>query len=82
MPYIEKYKRDGLTPYHVPIMDAGDLNFAITKMCLAFLEQTGTRYSSINAIVGVLECAKLEFYRRLAAPYEDVKKATNGDVYP
>ena len=28
-----------------------------------------------------LECAKLELYRRLAAPYEDEKRKETGDVY-
>jgi len=31
--------------------------------------------------IGALECAKLELYRRVAAPYEDTKIAENGDVY-
>ena len=31
--------------------------------------------------MGALECAKLELYRRVAAPYEDVKIMENGDVY-
>jgi hypothetical protein len=31
--------------------------------------------------VGAIECCKLEFYRRVAAPYEDRKIKTNGDVY-
>jgi len=30
---------------------------------------------------GVLRCVELELYRRLAAPYEDLKCAENGDVY-
>ena len=30
--------------------------------------------------MGVLECCKLEFYRRVAAPYEDIKIEENGDV--
>ena len=32
-------------------------------------------------LIGVLECAKLELYRRVAAPYEDDKIDENGDVY-
>jgi hypothetical protein len=32
-------------------------------------------------MIGVLECAKLELYRRVAAPYEDAKCEDNGDVY-
>jgi len=31
-------------------------------------------------VLGALECAKLEFYRRLVAVYEDVKIRENGDV--
>jgi hypothetical protein len=35
----------------------------------------------VNEAIGVLECAKLELYRRVAAPYEDEKIAESGDVY-
>lgn len=31
--------------------------------------------------LGALECCKLEFYRRVAAPYEDSKIKSNGDCY-
>ena len=40
----------------------------------------GASSSIENAMFGVLECVKLEFYRRLATPYEDVKCDENGDV--
>ncbi len=33
-------------------------------------------------VLGALECAKMEFYRRVAAPYEREAMAKNGDVYP
>lgn len=58
----------------------GDVNYIITTL----LEKTfkdNTCYSDCNEIVGILECAKLEFYRRKAAPYEDTKVELNGDVY-
>jgi hypothetical protein len=32
-------------------------------------------------LVGVLECAKQELYRRILIPYEDAKIELNGDVY-
>jgi hypothetical protein len=32
-------------------------------------------------VVGVLECCKLELYRRLVSKYEDIKILLNGDVY-
>jgi len=60
---------------------AGELNYLITIMLLDYVTNHGKSYQTINEIVGVLECAKLEFYRRLAAPYEDIKIKDNGDVY-
>jgi broad-specificity NMP kinase len=38
------------------------------------------KYHKYNAAVGVLECAKLELYRRLVSGYEDTKIIENGDV--
>jgi hypothetical protein len=63
------------------IQTPGELNYAITEMCLNYAEEFDHRYATYNAIIGALECAKLEFYRRLTAPYEDEKIADNGDVY-
>ena len=45
------------------------------------LELVGeAKYADINELIGALECAKLEFYRRKAAPYEDKKAVENGDL--
>lgn len=81
MPYVagDKHRRDlelGIRKPQTP----GELNFVITKMCVDYLGET-PRYANINEVVGVLECAKLEAYRRIAQPYEDIACATNGDVY-
>jgi hypothetical protein len=47
-----------------------------------YLQSRGDlRYAHINEAVGALECAKLELYRRVAAPYEDEKMKESGDVY-
>ena len=55
----------------------GELNYVVTKI----LKQTyPLRYFHINKAIGVLECVKLEFYRRVAAPYEDKKMKESGDV--
>ena len=70
---IEKNIENGCTP--------GDLNFVITKICLFYLGSRGKNYTHINDIVGVLECAKNEFYRKIASIYEDGKEKENGDVY-
>ena len=82
MPYIEK-RRDTLQPIAPDVaMTAGELNFQITSLLIEYLEVHGLQYEKLNAVVGALECAKLELYRRVAAPYENNKIAANGDVYP
>lgn len=59
----------------------GDLNYLMTKLGLQYLKQHGTSYNTISDVVKALECAKLEFYRRVAANYEDGKKLQNGDIF-
>jgi hypothetical protein len=55
----------------------GELNYVITK---TLKEVYPLRYFHLNKAIGVLECAKLEYYRRVAAPYEDTKIKESGDV--
>jgi ribosomal protein S3AE len=55
----------------------GELNYVVTKI---LKEIYPLRYFHINKAVGVLECIKLEYYRRVAAPYEDSKIKEAGDV--
>lgn len=59
----------------------GELNYCITIMIKAYLEAQGTSYKTMNDIVGALESAKLEFYRRVVVPYENTKCEENGDVF-
>ncbi|MBI9085367.1 MAG: hypothetical protein JEZ11_17360 [Desulfobacterales bacterium] len=81
MPYVKQEDRKRLDAGEKP-KNAGELNYVISKILDAYLEaKGGIRYAHLNEIVGVLECAKLELYRRLAAPYEDRKIDENGDVY-
>ena len=62
--------------------DAGELNYALTRLAQRYLEAKGLRYSTLNEIMGVFTCAAQEFYRRWAIPYEDLKIQENGDVAP
>ncbi len=68
--------------HHDARSPVGDLNYIITSILLRTFEQLNSFpcYVDVNEMVGVLECAKLEFYRRHAAPYEDQKILENGDV--
>ena len=77
MPYIDKLAR----PRAVDSPEnQGELNYAITKLLHGYIERCGLRYARINDCLGALEGAKLEFYRRVAAPYEDAAIARNGDI--
>lgn len=78
MPYIDRLSRVDLNE-RAPDLP-GELNYLISKMINSYL-QDRVSYTSINEVIGVLECAKLELYRRIAAPYEDKKLKANGDVY-
>lgn len=85
MPYIKKEDREKLnTTINIlsdEISSVGNLNYTITKLCLNFLKRSTRSYTSLNEIPGVLECVKLEFYRRAMSLYEDAKISENGDVY-
>lgn len=55
----------------------GELNYVVTKLLKGIYP---LRYFHINRAIGLLECVKQEFYRRVAAPYEDKKIKESGDV--
>ncbi|MFH1222779.1 MAG: hypothetical protein V1647_00375 [Pseudomonadota bacterium] len=88
MPYIVKEQRN-IVDKHVKALTetikglgkenrAGVLNYSIS--CL-IRDLYDLRYSEVNEAVGMLECTKQEYYRRVAGPYEDKKVKENGDVY-
>lgn len=83
MPYIEPGRRDSVRPAMRPdgARNAGELNYAITVLIARYWRDRGPSYQAANDIVGALEGAKTEFQRRILAPYEDMKREQNGDVY-
>ena len=87
MPYIKTEKR---AKYDKPLHELldilkslppeevdGELNYVVTKILKGVYP---LKYYHLNKAIGVLECIKLEFYRRVAAPYEDIKVKESGDV--
>lgn len=82
MPYITGDRRMSIRHGELP-KSAGELNYAITMMVQDFLHTNymGESYTGYNEAIGVLECVKLELYRRQVSHYEDLKKIQNGDVY-
>lgn len=82
MPYIKQGDRKFLNKNHQPT-DAGELNYLITKLVLDYVHAyEEPSYGAWNEVIGVLECAKQELYRRHVGPYEERKRLENGDVYP
>jgi len=80
MPYIKQTDR----PRVLETLKAeteGELNFLITSIVKEYMNRKGLRYVTINEVLGVLDAVTREFYRRIAAPYEDKKIQENGDVY-
>jgi hypothetical protein len=73
MPYIKIEERDGRAPENV-----GQLTFALVAICDQYRRD---HFADMAQVVAALECAKLEFYRRVVAPYEDKKMIENGDVF-
>jgi len=67
------------------IQDPGELNYLITKLMHNYLRQCERQfgrptYKAFNDVIGAIEGAKLELYRRKVIPYEETKKRENGDV--
>lgn len=79
MPYIKKQYRE-LIKYGTHPVTSGELNYKFSMIIQQYLTDKGLCYKNINDILGALEGAKLEFYRRVVSPYEDKKIKENGDL--
>ncbi len=84
MPYIGQSKRLPLDKFLFQIKfyleNGGDLNYCFTKLCHMYMEKYGKSYKNYADCLAALEGAKLEFYRKKVAPYEDIKEKDNGPV--
>lgn len=85
MPYIESKERpeidEAILQAATHISTPGQLNYAISQLVWLYVSMKGLRYTNFNEAIGVLECAKLELYRKPIAEYENLKCNENGDVY-
>ena len=80
MPYLEQGIRASLESGR-KALKGGELNYQISKLLNDFVQMKTISYATINEAMGAIESAKLEFYRRVAAPYEKLKAIQNGEVY-
>ena len=65
MPYITPDIREDLDSGRNAPATPGSLNYVITKMVDDYVGTHGLSYATINDVIGVFECAKAEFYRRV-----------------
>jgi hypothetical protein len=95
MPYITQDRRDALDPIVEQLVHKlselqldnfdeknsteGNVNYFVSQLLNRVY--TPTSYKAINDVVGLLTCIKDEYYRKVAAPYEDQKEFDNGSVY-
>ncbi len=84
MPYIKEADREDLRILADRAADRvkspGEMNYFISRFLHQALSPGYPHYKKFNAVIGVLECCKLELYRRLLVPYEDKKMEENGDI--
>lgn len=88
MPYIKQNWRKEIDDYideiscNIDIENPGVLNYVISKLIYKSLNKNGqVNYEKYNKVIGVIECSKLEIYRRLVSEYENEKIKENGDVF-
>jgi hypothetical protein len=79
MPYITEKQRKEIEEGKTP-ENCGELNYCFSILIDQYLGGI-VNYQRINDILGALEGAKLELYRRVAISYEDQKRYDHGDVY-
>jgi hypothetical protein len=83
MPYIKPEKRNEFEELEI-IADncetAGDLCYCFYKIICLFIKRKGLSFSTWTMCLSALESAKLEFYRKHVASYEDEKIKENGDI--
>lgn len=86
MPYIDDAAKDDIngTPLGVAFyppeqQTPGKLTYALFRLCHNYLGSAPS-FADFATVLGSLEAAKLEIYRRKVAPYEDKKIKENGDV--
>ena len=62
--------------------DVGELTYVLTQVCIDYLGRHIKSYKHFAEVMGAIACTHEEIYRLHVAPYEDGKRAANGDVLP
>lgn len=81
MPYLTDQRKRELAEGAKPDT-AGDLTWELQQMVLEYVEVKGLRYQTLAECLGALEGCKADLVDRMLLPYEHMKRAENGDVWP
>jgi len=93
MPYIKQEERDQIDPklrdllMHMGPLTPGQFVYIIYQLAQWQATDGGVsnlpvNWTKCNEIMGNIDCAGREFYRRVVAPYEDNAVSKNGDCEP
>lgn len=84
MPYIPQERRkafdSNLQELAGSVQNEGELNYCIYKLSCYLAERMGASYTNLSLCSSAMEHAKLEWYRKKLAPYEDEKILEHGDI--
>ena len=89
-PYIPQERRVQIDTHGYEPETWGELTYVLTKYVMDFwnemreeaeIDDMTLGYTELSQVMGVLECVKQEFYRKMVAPFEDEKCKENGEVF-
>lgn len=87
MPYIKQEQRDKLDPSIRLLIKSlqedkdnldGNFNYAVTRLLKSLYSPP--KYATYARAMGALVCIQQEFYRKVVAPYENIKEEENGKI--
>ena len=85
MPYIDQKSRDrlnGSDPYANHARTVGELTYDLQQSLSRYIEDRWLSYQILAECLGALEGAKADLIERVVKPYEALKLAEKGDVWP
>lgn len=84
MPYVTDECKRSLQ--HRPPQTAGELTYVIQQAVVGYLDHcdklTGNNYTTYGTVLLALRGCEADFVDRILLPYEYMKCAENGDVWP
>ena len=88
MPYVVQEVRDRLDRDPLGAQNPGELGYTVALLAETYLYRHTTdpdrpdfRFSDVAELLGTFESIKMELYRRVLTPYEDMQLDRAGDCF-